>query len=46
MMRTQKPHALKPNDSKCFKIKVMFLQNRNQPILTEFRGCFPHAVDM
>jgi hypothetical protein len=21
----------------------MFSQNRNQPILTEFRGCFPHA---
>ena len=25
---------------------VMFSQNRNQPILTEFRGCFPHAVKM
>ncbi len=21
----------------------MFSENRNQPILTEFRGCFPHA---
>jgi hypothetical protein len=21
----------------------MFSQNGNQPILTEFRGCFPHA---
>jgi len=21
----------------------MFSQNRNQPILTEFMGCFPHA---
>jgi hypothetical protein len=21
----------------------MFSENGNQPILTEFRGCFPHA---
>ena len=24
---------------------VMFSQNRNQPILTDFRGYFPHARD-
>jgi hypothetical protein len=23
----------------------MFSQNGNQPILTDFRGCFPHARD-
>jgi len=23
----------------------MFSKNRNQPILIEFRGCFPHAGD-
>ncbi len=23
----------------------MFSQNRNQPILTDFRGCFPHAEE-
>jgi len=24
----------------------MFSQNRKQPISVEFRGCFPHAVDL
>jgi hypothetical protein len=24
----------------------MFSQNGNQPILTDFRGCFPHAEDI
>ena len=24
---------------------VMFSENGKRPILTEFRGCFPHAVD-
>jgi len=23
----------------------MFSQNRNQPIWTDFRGCFPHAEE-
>jgi hypothetical protein len=34
MMRTQKPHALKPNDSMCFKIKsdVFMTQKRTHDL--------------
>ena len=40
MMRTQKPHAIKPNDSKCFKIKSDVFTKRKTTDLDQFEGEF------